>query len=146
MKQSKDYVPMIIKAVLDTNVFISGIFWEGNYCSQIINMWRDNNLLLVSSLEIIKELVKTLNNFKIKMPSEMIKGWQTMIFENSTIVAPAERFKTVKEDPDDDKFLEAAYAGKANYIITQDKHLLKLKEFRGITIIKPEEFLKLKII
>lgn len=133
---------MIVKVVLDTNIFISGIFWDGNYCSQIIDKWRNNKVVLASSLDIIQELVRTLHDFRIKMPDEMIEEWQNTIVENSIIVIPTEKFRIVKEDPSDDKFIEAAVEGKADYIITQDKHLLKLKEFRGIKIVKPEELLE----
>ena len=48
----------------------------------------------------------------------------------------------VKDDPDDNKILECAYAAKVDYIITQDNHLLKLKEFEGIKIINPGDLLK----
>ena len=55
-----------------------------------------------------------------------------------------EKIKVIKDDPDDDKFLEAAVEGKADYIISKDKkHLLVLKKFRNIPIMPPEEFLKI---
>lgn len=134
---------MILKVVLDTNIFISGIFWEGNYCSQIIDAWRAGKIVLVTSLEIVQELVETLRDFKIEMPEEMIKEWQTMIIENSFIVIPKKKLDIVKEDPKDNKFFEAAIAGEAQYIVSQDKkHILKIGEYGGIKMIHPEEFVK----
>ena len=65
-----------------------------------------------------------------------------MIVKNSLLVEPQERIEIVKDDKDDNKFIEAAVEGKADYIITQDNHLLNIKEVRGIRIISPEEFLK----
>ena len=62
---------------------------------------------------------------------------------NSIIVHPKSKFNVVKDDPDDDKIIEAAVEGKAEYIITQDNHLLKLKEFKGIKIVTPKDFLEL---
>ena len=59
----------------------------------------------------------------------------------SIFVKPKKRIQIVKDDPDDDKFIEAAVEGRAKYIISQDKHLLRIKEFEGIKIMKPEEFL-----
>ena len=57
---------------------------------------------------------------------------------------PKEKLNVVKNDPDDDKFIEAAVEGDCDCIVSKDKkHLLKLKEFRGIKIISPEEFLKI---
>ena len=135
---------MIIRVVLDTNIFISGIFWEGNYCSQIISAWRAGKITLISSLEIVQELVETLRDFKIEMGEEMIMEWQKMIIENAVIVIPMEKLDLIKEDPDDNKFFEAALAGEAQYIVSQDqKHVLNLAEFRGIKTIHPEEFVKL---
>nr|MBI4156913.1 putative toxin-antitoxin system toxin component, PIN family [Candidatus Woesearchaeota archaeon] len=91
---------------MDTNVFISGIFWEGNFCSQIINKWKNKNFQLVSSMEIIDELVKTLKNFKIQMPDDLIEKLRNLIIENSIIVEPAIKLSVIKEDADDNKFLE----------------------------------------
>ena len=53
----------MIKVVLDTNVFISGIFWEGNFCSQIIDSWISGKITMISSLEIVEELGETLRDF-----------------------------------------------------------------------------------
>ena len=62
-----------------------------------------------------------------------------MIIKNSVIVIPIEHIKLIKEDPDDDKFIEAAVYGKADLIISQNKHLLRIKEYNKIKILKPEE-------
>ncbi|MDP4012447.1 MAG: putative toxin-antitoxin system toxin component, PIN family [Candidatus Nanoarchaeia archaeon] len=133
-----------MRVVLDTNVFISGIFWDGNYCSQIIDAWRAGKIMLVSSLEIIEEFLETLRDFKIEMPEEIIREWQNTIIENSVIVVPTEKLDIVKNDPKDNKFFEAAVAGKAQYIVSQDKkHVLNIPEFKGIKTIHPEKFLKL---
>ncbi len=135
---------MTLRVVLDTNVFISGIFWEGNYCSQIIDAWRAGKIVLVSSLEIVQELVEIMQDFKIEMPEEMIEEWQKNIIENAVMVVKTEKLDMVKNDPKDNKFFEAALAGKAEYIVSQDKkHVLSIAEFKGIKTIPPEEFVKL---
>lgn len=132
-----------MRATIDTNVFVSGIFWEGNFCSQIIDKWKNKKFKLVSSIEIINELVKTLKDFKIQMPEEMIEEWRNLIIENSIIVEPTIKLNVIKEDSDDNKFLEASITGKVDIIISQDRHLLRLKEYQGIKIINPEEALLL---
>ena len=68
-----------MRVVLDTNVFISGIFWEGNFCSQLINKWKNKEIELIISLEIIRELIETLKSFKIRMPENMIEEWKNII-------------------------------------------------------------------
>ena len=128
-----------MRIVLDTNVFISGIFWEGNFCSKIIDKWRKGIFQLVSSPKLVEELVETLRSFKISMPEEMIQEWKNLIIETSIMVDPIVAVKAVKDDPEDDKFVEAAVYGEADFIVSQDKHLLKLKEYNKIKILKPEE-------
>ena len=131
-----------MKVVLDTNVFISGIFWEGNFCSQIIDAWRKEKFTLISSLEIIEELVSTLRDFKIYMSEEMILEWKKIIIENSLIVMTSSELKIIEADPEDNKFLEAGVDGGVDYIVSQDRHLLDVGDFRGIKIVLPERFLE----
>ncbi|MEX0920071.1 MAG: putative toxin-antitoxin system toxin component, PIN family [Candidatus Pacearchaeota archaeon] len=130
-----------MRVVMDTNVFVSGIFWEGNFCSQLIEKWKIKKFELVSSMKIIDELAKTLKGFKIQMHDSMIEDWRNLIIENSVIVEPTIKLDVIKDDPDDNKFLEAAVTGKVDLIISQDKHLLKLKEHQGIKIVSPKEAL-----
>ena len=132
-----------MRIVLDTNVFISGIFWEGNFCSKIIDKWKNEEFELVSSIVIIEELLNTLKHFKIQLDEETIESWRNIIIERAVIAESSERLYIIKEDPNDNKFLETAIAGKANFIITQDNHLLKVKKLNSIIILNPEEFLKL---
>ena len=131
-----------MKVVLDTNIFISGIFWKGS-SDKVITNWREGKFTLITSLEAVSEIIKVLKDFKIKLSDEMIKEWVDLIVRNSIIVEPKEKIKIVKDDPKDDIFIETAVAGNVDYIISQDNHLLKLKEFRGIKIITPEEFNKI---
>ena len=132
-----------MRAIIDTNVFVSGIFWEGNFCSQIIDKWKNKKFELVSSMDILKEFAETLRNFKIQMSDEMIEEWRNLIIESSVIINPKIKLNVIKENPDDNKFLEAGISGNADLIISQDKHLLKLKEYQGIKIVSPEEALLL---
>ena len=58
----------------------------------------------------------------------------------SDFVIPLESLNVVQDDPTDNKFLEAAVAGNANLIVSGDEHLLEIKSFRNISIIKPRRF------
>jgi|SRR3989344_2256449 len=131
-----------MKVVLDTNVFISGIHWLGD-SNKVLSMWRNEKFELIISLEIIEEIITTLKNFKIVLSEEEIGYWKDIILENSLLVEPEEEIDIVKDDQDDNKFIEVAVMGKAKYIITQDNHLLKIKEFREIKILTPKEFLEI---
>lgn len=131
-----------MRIVLDTNVFISGIFWEGNASAAIIDAWRNGNFTLVSSHSILEEFVRVLRSFKIKMDEEMIEEWQCMIIENAIIVEPLQKLEIVKADPSDNKFFEVAIAGNTDYIISQDRHLLQVREYQNIQVLTPSEFLQ----
>jgi putative PIN family toxin of toxin-antitoxin system len=130
-----------MNVVLDTNIFVSGIFWKGEP-NRILELWKEGKIQLINSIEIIVEISRILSDFKIQLSEEHKKEWIHLITINSTIVEPKEKFNIVKDDPTDNKFIDAAVAGKVKYIVTRDKHLLKIKQFRNTTIITPEEFMK----
>ncbi|MBW3000564.1 putative toxin-antitoxin system toxin component, PIN family [Candidatus Woesearchaeota archaeon] len=130
--------------MIDTNVFISGIFWKGE-SNRVLVSWKKGEFVLISSLSMISEIARVLRDFKIKLPEKLINEWTSLIIRNSLMVEPAEKVCLVKDDPKDNMFLEAAIAGKADYIVSQDKHLLKLKKIRGIKIIKPNEFNEIRL-
>ena len=131
-----------MNVVLDTNIFVSGIHWETT-SRKILRAWLSDKFILISSWPIIDEICSTLKDFRIHLEEKEFSVWESLLLENSLIVEPHENLGIVKDDPEDNKFIEAAVAGNAQYIISQDKHLLKLKEFRGIRIIRPDEFFKL---
>lgn len=113
-------------------------FWDGNFCSQIINAWRNKKFNLISSLEIVEELINTFKNFKIRLPEDIIQEWKNLIMENSVFVNPKIKLNIARHN-EDNKFIK----GNAEYIISQDKHLIEINEYKQIKILKPEEFLKI---
>jgi len=78
--------------------------------------WADDKFKLVISSEIIKEIIKTLMNFKIKLPFDEILLWLSIFLWKAELVEPEERVDVVKDDPDDNKFIEAAIVENADYI------------------------------
>jgi uncharacterized protein len=127
-----------MKVVLDTNVIISGIFWSGPPY-EIIKLWENKKISVICSDSILTEILTVLKEFK--MPETQAKWWHKFIENNSIMIEPAIKVN-ICEDKDDNKFLETAIDGKAKYIITGDKHLLKIKEYEKIKIIPPKEFLQ----
>lgn len=134
-----------MKIVLDTNVLISATFWNGD-SERVLKKIEQKEFELVLSKEILEEFARVLDyeeiQDKIRDKSLEMKRTVEMVASISTIVEPHQRFRLVKDDPDDDKFLDCAFEGKARFIVSQNKHLLRLKEFEGIKIITPSEFLK----
>lgn len=133
------------KTVADTNVLISATFWNGD-SNRIIEKAERKEIELITSKEIIEEFSRVLNYKEIqdKVKNKNLEMRRTLekVVSISTIIEPQERHVIIKDDPEDDKFLDCAVAGKADFIVSQNYHLLNLKEFKGIKIVKPKEFLK----
>jgi putative PIN family toxin of toxin-antitoxin system len=123
-----------MKIVLDTNVLISGIFWEGNE-SNILKACKIGDLTNYISPEILDELQKVLFYSKFKLTLEEIETAFETVISISNIVKPIIEIDVIKEDPADNIFIECALTAGAQYIISGDKHLLKSKKYEGITII-----------
>ena len=130
-----------MKVVIDTNVFVSSFF--GGNPRKIIDMWRGGTITLCLSKDIVDEYVKVLQRLGLENEAELkelleflAKGY------NSIFTTKTPKIRAVKEDPDDDKFIECAVALKAEVVITGDKALKKIKESFGIKIFTPEQFLK----
>jgi uncharacterized protein len=130
-----------LKVVIDTNVLISGIFFSGPP-SEILKAWRKGNIQFVLSSEIADEYVKVAKILANDFPGIDTNSILTLILTNSEIIQAPAMPHQVCEDPDDDKFLACALAGKCSVIISGDKHLLKLSGFRRIDILTSRIFIE----
>lgn len=131
----------MLKVVLDTNIFIAAYFNRKSASARIIDLCLDNEHELIFSSRLHKEVELILNN--VKAEGEFQERIQNL-FMNASQVKPTQKVFMVKEDPDDNKFLECALEGKADYLITSDRHLLELGEFAQTKICRPTQFLKLQ--
>ena len=133
-----------MKVVLDTNVLVSGTFWKGD-SEKIIDKVENKEVELILSKELIEEYEEVINREEIMDKTQnkdlILNESVQKIINDSTIVGPTKKFDAVKEDSKDNKVVECAVEGNVDYIISQDNHLLNLKEFNGIKILTPEEFL-----
>jgi putative PIN family toxin of toxin-antitoxin system len=135
-----------MKVVLDTNILVSGTFWTGD-SYKILKKIDEKELELFISKEISEEYYETLNSDYITdktiRKNLSVNEIVVKIINNAIFIVPSQKFNEIKDDPDDNIILECAIEGNVDYIVSQDKHLLKLKEFKDIKIITPEEFLKI---
>jgi len=130
----------MLKAVLDTNILISATFWIGQPY-EITKLAAQKKIISVTSVEILDEYARILERDFNQEPQKIEEEVKAiMLF--SEMADCSIRINEIKEDPDDNKILEAAAEAKADCIVTGDKHLLKLKEFRGIQIITAKMFLE----
>lgn len=135
----------MIRIVVDTNVLISGSFWSAA-SFEVLKLVDEKRVTLIVSSDILQEYDELLHRDEIinKFAYSYERAQAAAkILANAMLVEPLERVNGVVDDPDDNKFLEAAIVGNAIAIISRDNHLLRLKEFRGIKIISHEDFLQM---
>jgi putative PIN family toxin of toxin-antitoxin system len=138
----------VLRAVLDANVIISAMIQPKGASGQILTHLLDaNSFELIVSPAILAELRRSLSYPKvrkyIKSSDEDLDLWVASI---QLIAQPVDgnlRIHAVAEDPDDDKYIEAAVEGLAQFVVTGDKHVLSLKAYENICIVTPRVFLGL---
>jgi putative PIN family toxin of toxin-antitoxin system len=130
-----------MRVILDTNVFISGIFFSGPP-SQILKAWANQSFQIVLSQQILDEYQRVAEDLSSKFQTIDVFPIIELITIHGQFV-DTQRFNIpVCEDPDDNKFIECAVAGNCKIIISGDKHLLKLPGYHGITILNPRNFVE----
>ena len=130
----------MIRILPDTNIIISSVFWQGNPY-EVVRRGILGEYQLVTSAEILDEVVNKLRN-KFQYPEESIQELIDILLNYCYVVEVKSKFDVVR-DKKDNKIVECAFDGKVDYIVTGDPDLLELKEFKGIKIIKPKNFLKI---
>ena len=133
-----------IKVVLDTNVFISSFFNRYGAPGKIIDLWKTEEIILCISSKILEEYIEVLLRLGINEKNELKELLN--IFQkqfNISVSLKSLKISAVKEDPDDDMFIECAIVNNAEFIVSGDKHLLKLRVFGNIKIVSPVDFIKL---
>jgi putative PIN family toxin of toxin-antitoxin system len=130
-----------MRIVVDTNVLISGMHW-GGIPAEIIRAWTRDRFKVVCSVQIIQEYSEVLHRINPGMTITESDKMLAFLISQSEIVQPNHWFKIILEDPEDDKFIDCAFQGQANIIISGDKHLLQLEKFGPIRILSPSEFKK----
>jgi len=128
------------RIVLDTNVTISAFFWNGSP-RNIYNLVKEKKVLLLSSPEIEKELIRVLSYSRFGLTPSQILPLVNDLRKHSNFIEVKLKIDVIKEDPTDNIFLECAVDGKADYIVSGDHHLLNIGDYKGIQIVKAKDFL-----
>ena len=128
--------------VFDLNVLVSSLIVKG----KPHDLWlkaKNNEFTLELSREMVSELVNVVSRKKFEkyVVDIDVKLFLADLSEIGKFVRVKSNFKVISEDPDDDIIVRTAYDGKADYIVSGDRHLLKLKEFKGIKILTIDEML-----
>jgi putative PIN family toxin of toxin-antitoxin system len=137
----------VLRAVLDANVYVSAAVRPEGPPGRILERFlRSAAFDLVLSPAVVEEVLRALAYPKVRrfVPGDIEPGlWFEDIVVLADLVAGERAPPGVCKDPDDDKYLAAALEGRAAFIVTGDRGFLALKEYEGIRIVTPREFLDL---
>lgn len=134
----------MIHLVLDTNEYVSALIQPAGLPAKIIKAWRSRRIQLVTSPLIQEEIERVLQYSRIKkkyhLTDKDIRDFLKLIAVETLTTEDKIKVDVVEEDPSDNKFLACALEGKADYIVSSDRHLLQLESYRGMKILKPRAF------
>ena len=130
-----------MKAILDTNVFISGVFFTGPPF-RVLEAWRDGSLELVVSRDILEEYHEVSERLSTRFTGIDLSSILALVATQATVVSAADLPESVCQDPDDDKFIACALASRCKLIVSGDKHLLAVSGYKGIEVLRPHDFLE----
>jgi putative PIN family toxin of toxin-antitoxin system len=135
----------MIRAVLDANVFVSAALSPNGIPAKILTAWRAEQFQLVISKAILEEIDRVLRYPKILKRHQWREERIRLFIEDLahlTVLTPGERKLTViTEDPSDNRYLECATEGEAEYIVSGDQHLIELEVYQNTRILTPRVFL-----
>lgn len=128
------------RVVIDTNVLVSALLKDGNPRRLLLKLLDEYTVILSSQM--LAELADVLSRDKFSVTNAQVERFISILLKKSTVVPVDFSLKVISVDPDDDVVLNTALNGKASYIVSGDKHLLVLKKFEKIEIVKVNEMLK----
>lgn len=127
-----------MRVVVDTNVFVSSFF--GGYPRKVIDLWKKGEIALCLTSPIVQEYVEVLSRMGLVGEPEL-EDLLDLFRKNFNALFTAKTPKIeVVRDPDDNKFIECAVALKADCIVSGDRDLTVLKNYMGISILTPKQF------
>jgi uncharacterized protein len=131
----------VLRITADTNVIISALNFSGNP-ARILDMAEAGEIRLAISNDILNEAEGVLQRPKFGWTQEQVDGAIRGLSAFAEHVEPKQRIDVVKEDPTDNRILECAAASGSEYLVSGDKHLLKVGQYKGVKIVTPADFIE----
>jgi hypothetical protein len=135
----------MLKAVLDTNQFISGLIVKEGVPAQVLDAWHRGVFTLLTSSAILAEAREVFSypriRKKYRISQQDIDDFLAQVEKGAVMTPGRLALSVVEEDPDDDIILACAVEGGADYIVSGDPHLLKLRSYEAVPIVTPRDFL-----
>ncbi|MEJ2752691.1 MAG: putative toxin-antitoxin system toxin component, PIN family [Chloroflexota bacterium] len=137
-----------MRLVLDTNIYVSNLISEKGNLAKIVRWWLEGEFDVLVSQPIIDEILRVSGYERIQKKYAQVREkrleYAAMIAEQALWIEPQEKLDVIAADESDNRYVECAVAGGAQYIITGDEHLLELGEYEGIRVLTPAAFVALK--
>ena len=130
-----------MKVTVNPNFLISATQWDYSVAHKLLKKLILSDAEIFTTQDILDETAEVLER-DFKYSKDEAKNIIEKILLFAKLIKPKQKVDVIKDDPDDNKVIECAIESSSDYIITYDGHLLKLKEYKGIKIVKPEEILK----
>jgi putative PIN family toxin of toxin-antitoxin system len=134
-----------MKVVLDANIFVSSLVNTKGNPKRIMSAWKEGAFDLLVSVPILEEVGRVLRYPRIakrhKQDEQAIQRFLELLKNEAILIEPNERLSVVLEDESDNRYLECALKGKAQYLVSGDNHLLDIGEYKGIIILPPAAFM-----
>jgi putative PIN family toxin of toxin-antitoxin system len=138
----------VLRVVLDTNIFVSSLLVKEGLSAQVLDAWRERKFLLATSPTLVSEIQSTLNYPRIRrkynITNKDVSQLITLLAEDALVV-PGDietASGSVPDDPADEAVLACALDAEADLVVSGDRHLLDLAEYRGIRILTVREFME----
>lgn len=129
-----------MRVVIDTNVFVSGVFFTGPPY-RILEAWRISQVTLVVSPDILEEYFRVGEELAAQFPGVDLQPALDLVAVAAVVVDAPGLPEQICRDPDDDKFLACALSGRCKIVVTGDKALLEVSRYADIAVISPRQFL-----
>lgn len=129
-----------MRAVIDTNVFVSGIFWNGPP-ADILKAWYRKAFILCFTPGIRDEYTRVAYGLANKYSGIDVAPYLELIPIYGEMITDRKLPEPISRDPDDDKFIACAVAAKAKVIVSGDQDLLEVGTYKNISIVTPKKFI-----
>lgn len=125
-----------MRVVFDTNVLVSALNFPGGAPEAAYRLALEGHIELVTTRTLLAELARVLTG-KFGWDDARTGEAVGQVIRIGLVAEVTEKVEEILDDPSDDRVLEAAVAGKADVIVSGDRHLLSLASWRGINIVRP---------
>jgi putative PIN family toxin of toxin-antitoxin system len=130
-----------MRFVADTNVIVSALVF-GGLPRRVMELAESRDFELFYSAAIQVEVKRVLGE-KFGWTDTKMDDILPRLWKLGSLVVPRNRVHVVREDPDDDRILECAVSAEASFVVSGDRHLLRLRVYRAVSLVTPREFLEI---